>query len=73
MVPAAQPPSPSSGLQPPGRRWGQGARTVLPYLSPAVQAKLLAADIALQEDGPIRNPVFPRMDWAAPAAAGDSH
>ena len=69
----APPPLPS-GLQPAGRRWGRGARTVLPYLSPAIQAKLLAADIALLEDGPIRNPVFPTMDWATPAeSAGAPH
>ncbi|TWO73420.1 hypothetical protein FN976_00820 [Caenimonas sedimenti] len=47
--------------QPPGRRWGCGARSVVPYLNHSVQAKLLAIDIAEQDKGPVRNPVFHEM------------
>jgi hypothetical protein len=52
---------PAAAWQPPGRRWGRGARSVLPYLNHSVQAKLLALDIAAEDDGPVRNPVFREM------------
>ena len=33
-----------SGLPPPGRRWGAGAQSVLPYLTRSLQAKPSAAE-----------------------------
>lgn len=49
---------PHARLLPEGRRWGFGARSVLPYLATTLEAR---------PGGPaddIRNPVFPRMDQA---------
>ena len=33
-----------SDLPPPGRRWGAGAQSVLPYLTRSLQGKPVAAD-----------------------------
>lgn len=52
---------PSGAWQPPGNRWGLGARSVLPYLNHSVQAKLMAVEIAAEDEGPVRNPVFREM------------
>lgn len=49
---------PDSGLPPPGRRWGSGAQSVLPYLTKSLQARpSIAPDArdARQRDG---SPVF---------------
>lgn len=53
--------SPTGAWQPPGRRWGSGARSVVPYLNHSAQAKVLALDVLRQDDGPVRNPVFRQM------------
>lgn len=49
-------------LLPPGHRWGFGARTVLPYLNHSLRSQLLASDIVVAEEGPVRNPVFAGME-----------
>lgn len=46
------------GLLPPGRRWGCGAHSVLPYLA---STRPLAAPQDADADA-IRNPVFRTMD-----------
>lgn len=63
MSNTARPPdAPSAGAwQPPGRRWGSGARSVVPYLNHAAQAKVLALDVVRPDEGPVRNPVFREM------------
>lgn len=53
--------------RPPGQRWGVGARSVLPYLNHAVRSQVLA-EVARDDAGPVRNPVFTGMD-AAPSRA----
>lgn len=56
-------PDPSSpGLLPAGRRWGQGARSVVPYLVRSLEMRPTAAQIVIGGEEPIRNPVFRRMD-----------
>ena len=47
-------------LPAPGRRWGSGAQSVLPYLTKSLQAKPAAADArdATRPPGNGRNPVF---------------
>lgn len=48
-------------LLPEGRRWGFGARSVVPYLTAALESRPAdAADLAEN----IRNPVFPQMEKA---------
>lgn len=47
-------------LLPAGKRWGQGARSIVPYLYVALLVKPFAGRPG-EEDG-IRNPVFPHMD-----------
>lgn len=47
---------PRARLLPEGRRWGFGARSVLPYLEVALEAR--PGELA---EG-IRNPVFPQME-----------
>ena len=49
------------GLQPPGHRWGRGARTVVPYLVHTLHVTTTSAEIVLDDGQPIRNPVFPGM------------
>lgn len=49
-----------SPLLPAGRRWGQGARSIVPYLYVSLLVRPLSAAEG-QEDS-IRNPVFPHMD-----------
>jgi hypothetical protein len=52
-------PDTRSHLLPEGRRWGFGARSVLPYLTAALESRPAdAADPAKD----IRNPVFPQME-----------
>jgi hypothetical protein len=48
-------------LLPPGRRWGFGAHSVIPYLTLALQAR---AGESGEGEGAIRNPVFPHMENA---------
>jgi hypothetical protein len=55
------PPSAERWL-PPGRRWGFGAHSVLPYLNHSVQTKLLSPEVKVDDAGPIRNPVFQHME-----------
>jgi hypothetical protein len=50
--------------QPPGHRWGFGARSVLPYLNHSLQAKALVPEWKGDDAGPIRNPVFQHMEGA---------
>jgi hypothetical protein len=63
--PTPQPGDADGGLPPPGRRWGAGAQSVLPYLTKSLQAKP-----ASPADGEPRrregNPVF--ANW--PPRAG---
>ena len=49
------------GWQPPGRRWGTGSESVLPYLSHSLQSRMLVVNQSIREDGPVRNPVFAEM------------
>lgn len=42
---------PESELPPPGRRWGAGAQSVLPYLTKTLQARPAAAPGAERRDG----------------------
>lgn len=53
------PPDPHPRLQPPGRRWGFGAHSVLPYLNLALNAR---PGEAAEDSATIRNPVFPQME-----------
>jgi hypothetical protein len=52
------PSDPRHRLLPEGRRWGFGARSVVPYLSAAQDARPGTDDELLAS---IRNPVFPQM------------
>lgn len=49
-----------SGLPPPGRRWGSGAQSVLPYLTKSLQAKPASAPENPRDVKPRdgSNPVF---------------
>lgn len=59
-------PDPHLRLQPPGRRWGFGAHSVLPYLSLALNAR---PGEAAEDAATIRNPVFPQMEKTLRALA----
>lgn len=52
---------PPRPLLPEGRRWGFGARSVVPYLSLMLQSR---ADAEQGMPESIRNPVFAQMDKA---------
>ena len=55
--------TPSSGsLLPAGRRWGHGARTVLPYLDLTLQGRVLSQETQAADGEPVRNPVFRQLD-----------
>jgi hypothetical protein len=48
-------------LQPAGRRWGRGARSVVPYLYVSLLSRPLGTEPG-QDGHFIRNPVFPHME-----------
>lgn len=48
-----------SSLQPPGRRWGFGANSIVPYLT---QGRSMRGHEAEEVDQLIRNPVFVHME-----------
>jgi hypothetical protein len=50
-----------SSLQPAGRRWGFGAHSVMPYL---VHTAQVTDGARADDEGSIRNPVFPKMEEA---------
>lgn len=54
------------GWMPPGRRWGMGSQSVLPYLSHSAQTRMLVVSQSIREDGPVRNPVFADMTTLTP-------
>ncbi|GAB3773652.1 hypothetical protein GCM10028796_46460 [Ramlibacter monticola] len=43
-------------LPPPGRRWGSGAQSVLPYLTKSLQARPASAPEHVYEARPIADP-----------------
>lgn len=49
-------------MLPPGRRWGFGARSVLPYLGAALQSRPGRDEELAGAEGAIRNPVFLHME-----------
>ena len=51
-------------LPPPGRRWGTGAQSVLPYLTRSLQAKPTPGAAAEQRD---RESLGPRESRSGPA------
>jgi hypothetical protein len=61
-IPHRHPSPTAQRWQPPGRRWGFGAGSVLPYLNHSLQAKVPASEAMREDDGPIRNPVFQHME-----------
>ena len=46
------------GLPPPGRRWGAGAQSVLPYLTKSLQARPSSSPDHRDSGGRDGNPVF---------------
>ena len=60
---------PDGGLPEPGKRWGSGAQSVLPYLTKSLQAKPASSAVDARDATrpPGRNPVF--VDWP-PRPAG---
>ncbi|NML45565.1 hypothetical protein HHL11_17565 [Ramlibacter sp. G-1-2-2] len=53
-------PDDRSPLMPEGKRWGMGARSIVPYLYVSLLAKPFSGREG--EEDFIRNPVFPHMD-----------
>ena len=61
---ARSPEPPTPRLQPAGRRWGFGARSVLPYLNAALQARPGRPEEDSAGEPAISNPVFLHMEQA---------
>jgi hypothetical protein len=51
-----------AALMPPGRRWGRGAESVVPYLTNSLQSRPARGEEPVEPDQFIRNPVFVHMD-----------
>ncbi len=54
-------------LPPPGRRWGAGAQSVLPYLTRSLQARPSSAPEVRETRPREGNPVF--ENWTRPMAS----